>query len=76
MICSLSSLKGSIKKECSVKVLESAEPELQLYLDRWGISSEVVSVKCGPWGCFILTSNNQDIALGPALANKLQVETI
>jgi len=75
MICSLSSLV-KLTNNCSVRVLGSIEPELQLYLERWGIASEVVSVKHGPWGCFILSVNNQEIALGPALANKLQVEVI
>jgi hypothetical protein len=76
MICSLDSLKKSLKKECSVTILEATEPELQMFLNRWGICSRTASVKKGPWGSFILKCNGQEIALGPAIAHQLQVETI
>jgi hypothetical protein len=76
MICYLNSLKKSLKNGCLVTVLGASEPDLQLYLDRWGLSSTKVFAKMGPWGSFILKANQQEIALGPALAQKLQVETL
>ncbi len=76
MPCSLSSLRKSLRRECSVTITEITEPELQMYLDRWGISSGKVNVRCGPWGSFILRSNHQEVALSPVLARQLQVETV
>lgn len=74
MICSLNSLKKSLKKECRLKVLQASEPDLQMFLDRLGITLKEVMVKSGPWGSFILTFEQQEIALGPSFAQSLQVE--
>jgi hypothetical protein len=74
MICSLNSLKNSLQKETLITVLGSSEPELQLFLDRWGIGLQKVWAKLGPWGSFIIKTPSQQIALGPAFAQQLEVE--
>ncbi|MDJ0625169.1 MAG: hypothetical protein QNJ31_02230 [Candidatus Caenarcaniphilales bacterium] len=76
MICSLDILKKTNKINCQVKILESDDVDLQLYLDRLGISAEKVLVDSGPWGSYIIKCKNQEIAVGPMLANKLKVETV
>ncbi len=74
MIYSLSSLKDKITENLKVQILKSDEPNLQNNLYRWGMALKEVLVKNGPWGSFILYSNEQEIAVSPLLAKDLKVQ--
>jgi len=76
MIYSLSSLKDKIVKNLKIQIIKSNEPDLQNNLYRWGMALKEVSVKNGPWGSFILYSNEQKIALSPLLAEDLKVQIV
>jgi hypothetical protein len=76
MIYSLSSLKDKIVKNLKIQIIKSNEPDLQNNLYRWGIALKEIFVKNGPWGSFILYSNEQEIAISPLLAKDLKVQIV
>ncbi|MDX1918337.1 MAG: hypothetical protein SFT81_04270 [Candidatus Caenarcaniphilales bacterium] len=51
-------------------------PDLESQLECWGILKKPVRLIRGPWNTLIIKAPNQEVALGPAFARRLIIETI
>ena len=67
----------NIKKRALKLVITSCDSHLlKLELERFGFYNSEVTVTHGPWSCYILKNNQQEIVLSSETGNKLGIKLV